>query len=233
MSLRSRHNSRFHNIVIPSMTLLTKWCCWYITLAATTIDTKPSVIPSSDSLVLGRTLCLWVLSQLVYWWGSCKLSFWNRKTKLNQITNCLTTHNVYNSIAFENEPALSCWNYIETKKRNVRWKTLHSVFMSINQAHTVCILMHVPDSKVHGANMGPTWVLSAPGGPHVGPMNLAIRDVSLAVTSAGGFIVMQLLLICGINISIYNSFQWNRLGFAISNTASNKMVGSFKHIKVW
>ena len=29
-----------------------------------------------------------------------------------------------------------------------------------------------PDSKVHGANMGPTWVLSAPDGPHVGPMNL-------------------------------------------------------------
>ena len=32
-----------------------------------------------------------------------------------------------------------------------------------------------PDSKVHGANMGPTCVLSAPDGPHVGPMNLAIR----------------------------------------------------------
>ena len=32
-----------------------------------------------------------------------------------------------------------------------------------------------PDSKVHGAYMGPTWVLSSPGGPHVGPMNLAIR----------------------------------------------------------
>ena len=32
-----------------------------------------------------------------------------------------------------------------------------------------------PDSKVHGANIGPTWVLSAPDGPHVGPMNLAIR----------------------------------------------------------
>ena len=32
-----------------------------------------------------------------------------------------------------------------------------------------------PDSKVRGANMGPTWVLSAPDGPHVGPMNLAIR----------------------------------------------------------
>ena len=28
-----------------------------------------------------------------------------------------------------------------------------------------------PDSNVHGANMGPTWVLSAPDGPRVGPMN--------------------------------------------------------------
>ena len=33
----------------------------------------------------------------------------------------------------------------------------------------------IPDSKVHGANIGPTWVLSAPDGPHSGPMNLAIR----------------------------------------------------------
>ena len=31
------------------------------------------------------------------------------------------------------------------------------------------------DSRVHGANMGPTWVLSAPDEPHVSPMNLAIR----------------------------------------------------------
>ena len=28
-----------------------------------------------------------------------------------------------------------------------------------------------PDSKVHGANMGPTWVLSAPDGPHVGSVH--------------------------------------------------------------
>ena len=38
------------------------------------------------------------------------------------------------------------------------------------------MLHHFPDSNVHGANMGPTWVLSAPAGPHVGPMNIAIRD---------------------------------------------------------
>ena len=34
-----------------------------------------------------------------------------------------------------------------------------------------------PDSKVHGANMGPTWVLAASNGSHVGPMNLAIREI--------------------------------------------------------
>ena len=33
-----------------------------------------------------------------------------------------------------------------------------------------------PDSKVHGAYMGPTWGSQDPGGPHVGPMNLAIRE---------------------------------------------------------
>ena len=34
--------------------------------------------------------------------------------------------------------------------------------------------MTYPDSKVHGANMGPTWVLLAPGGPHAGLINLSI-----------------------------------------------------------
>ena len=32
-----------------------------------------------------------------------------------------------------------------------------------------------PDRKVHGANIGPTWVLSVPDGLHVGPMDLAIK----------------------------------------------------------
>ena len=41
-----------------------------------------------------------------------------------------------------------------------RYYTLHPTF---------------PDSKVHWTNMGPTGVLSAPDGPHVGPMSLAIR----------------------------------------------------------
>ena len=35
----------------------------------------------------------------------------------------------------------------------------------------------IPDSKVHGANMGPIWGRQDPGGPHVGPINFAIWDI--------------------------------------------------------
>ena len=35
--------------------------------------------------------------------------------------------------------------------------------------------MYLPDSKIHVANMGPTWGRQDPGGPYVGPMNLSIR----------------------------------------------------------
>ena len=34
-----------------------------------------------------------------------------------------------------------------------------------------------PNNKVHGANMGPTWILLAPDGPHVGLMNLVIKVI--------------------------------------------------------
>ena len=39
--------------------------------------------------------------------------------------------------------------------------------------------IHILDSTVHGANMGHTWVLSAPDGPRVCPMNLAISDAMM------------------------------------------------------
>ena len=45
------------------------------------------------------------------------------------------------------------------------------------------MLITYPDSKVHGANTGPTWVLSPPDGPHVGPMNLSIRICLLCRSS--------------------------------------------------
>ena len=40
----------------------------------------------------------------------------------------------------------------------------HIVNLAVLLASTKCHA--IPDNKVHGANMGPTWVLSAPCGPH-------------------------------------------------------------------
>ena len=44
--------------------------------------------------------------------------------------------------------------------------------LGIVDIHYVVVLL--PYSKVHGANMGPTWGRQDPGGPHVGHINLAI-----------------------------------------------------------
>ena len=69
----------------------------------------------------------------------------------------------------------------------------------------------IPDSKVHGANMGPTWVLPAPDVPHFGPMNLSIRD-GLGWRSMGTFLVLlfsqmfwllQTLVTCWISLSYW------------------------------
>ena len=43
-----------------------------------------------------------------------------------------------------------------------------------------------PDSKVHEANMGPIWGRQDPGGPHVGPMKLAIWRVLGMLKLANG-----------------------------------------------
>ena len=51
-----------------------------------------------------------------------------------------------------------------------------SILVLIEQPHRTVTVATVPDSKIHGANTGPTWVLLAPDGLHVGPMDLAIRE---------------------------------------------------------
>ena len=57
------------------------------------------------------------------------------------------------------------------------WETLVQALAWCHQTtkHYLSQCSPYPDSKVHGANMRPIWVLSAPDGSHVGPMNLSIR----------------------------------------------------------
>ena len=47
------------------------------------------------------------------------------------------------------------------------YKFTHFVLQKMLQKF---ILNVYPYRKVHGANMGPTWVLPVPDGPHIGPM---------------------------------------------------------------
>ena len=51
-----------------------------------------------------------------------------------------------------------------------------------------------PDSKVHGANMGPIWGQHDPGGPHVGPMNFAIWGVICNSDEEATFRIMGKLI---------------------------------------
>ena len=70
--------------------------------------------------------------------------------------------------------------------RRIIYTDIQFMPRSIQTAHTKCFARNHemklydqqsnPDSKVHVAHVGPTWVLSAPGGPHVGPMNFAIKS---------------------------------------------------------
>ena len=46
----------------------------------------------------------------------------------------------------------------------------------VNDRYTY-LCFTIPDSKVHGAHMGPTWGRQDPGGPHVGHVNLVIWDM--------------------------------------------------------
>ena len=63
----------------------------------------------------------------------------------------------------------------------IHWQLLchHHTIINSNMfsLHIYDLNSTFPDSKVHGANMGPTWVLSAPDGPQIVPMNIAIRVI--------------------------------------------------------
>ena len=57
-----------------------------------------------------------------------------------------------------------------------------------------------PDSKVHGASMGPIWGQQDPDGPHVGPMNFALWVIYRYLHSSKA---MQT--------------HWNSLSFTVTN----------------
>ena len=91
----------------------------------------------------------------------------------------------------------------ERKKVTIVWSR------TANRITMLTKFQMYPESKVHGANMGPIWVLSAPDGPHVGPMNLAIR-VSVVKKRLSNYKnrVRVCTWRCRYNIWVYESSQY-------------------------
>ena len=84
----------------------------------------------------------------------------------------------------ENWPRYNCI-YISYHFSSLRWSrylNLSSWYKEPGHLQRTYYLPY-PDSKVHGANMGPTWGRHDPGGPHVGPMDLAITVVTSECSS--------------------------------------------------
>ena len=80
----------------------------------------------------------------------------------------------------------------------------------------------MPDSKVHGANMGPTWILSATDGPLVCSTNLAIRHI--------GEITMPCRLRCVQHANDNKSSNMNDVIFVASQIASQLILQQLLHI---
>ena len=67
------------------------------------------------------------------------------------------------------------------------------VYTEHDVRHNLTTQYACPDSKVHGANTGPTWGRQGPGVPHVGCMNLAFWvDAIVLLFFGAGFLNKKL-----------------------------------------
>ena len=87
-----------------------------------------------------------------------------------------------------------CVNSLRPKQNDHHFQTY---FLCNTQLWWINTNYHnLPDSKVHGANMGPIWVLLAPGRPHVGPINLAIRASMFCNVAVFSMRIFYIVLCC-------------------------------------
>ena len=100
-----------------------------------------------------------------------------------------------------------------------------------------CPNLSYPDSKVHGANMGPIEDRQDPGGPHVGPRNLAIWVVF--VKGAPGLLIWKLQECAGIVLwlsvlscqlfRLKGLYNRDKNAFTIITTDVDRAVREAKH----
>ena len=88
-----------------------------------------------------------------------------------------------------------------------------------------CFRQYFPVNKVHGANMGPIWGRQDPDGPHVGPMNLAIRDGSDSVL----LVIIRLhWLLLGVFLRYISAHSSGLLFWGIGSYTTNRLNFAFE-----
>ena len=97
---------------------------------------------------------------------------------------------------------------------------------------SVCSFSHnIPDSKVHGANMGPIWVRQDPGGSHVGPVNFAVWDIQPLTWQNQCLRCVQNTtprpcwwLILARPVSVIGCCSWSNVVFSSSAISKSKVI---------
>ena len=97
-----------------------------------------------------------------------------------------------------NTQSLTCWSSRFTEpgtrfniKMSYQYRKSHcgekTVVRSSYLHNGISYIGKIPDSKLHGASMGPIWGRQDPGGLHVGPMNFVIWDVTFILNRGPEF----------------------------------------------
>ena len=86
----------------------------------------------------------------------------------------------------------------------------------------------IPDSKVHGGNMGPIWDRQDPGGPHAGPINLVIWDVTQ--WNYSGF---TLLIFVPKSFDFINDMPYFQASNLLDNSHPENFSEHTEYIPVW
>ena len=136
---------------------------------------------------MGYLICFWVSN----WWVKGVVAYGGLpfpSTRCHVLDVC----NIW--IIFTQHELIYGWDLVFAVVRPQGWFCPRTFFSKKKKDWAICYgpalyqiyIRNCPDSKIHGANMGPNSVLSAPDGPYVGPMNLVIR-VRIASRGVPGF----------------------------------------------
>ena len=98
-------------------------------------------------------VCIYIWGSMI-WLAQCQ---WSYRAGYGQTSSIVREHNSLDIV----------YNTMKSCLDGLVQMTIDSISYAISEVTS-------PDIKVHEANMGPAWVLSAPCGSHVGLMNLAI-----------------------------------------------------------